>query len=144
MQVRLYQPEPPTSIQGYCNSGIWSTSLDTPDLNQIIGDSTRQRSTVLSRRRFWGHSLALKAFQAHSSRSWCFDNSHTPPEEYRLVQGDNVDSSLLPWLVAASPRRSRCSTANDIVLYVGGVTDFQYFIYSESDEERSETRVNEI
>lgn len=143
MQVRLYQPEPPTSIQSYCNSGIWSTSLDTPDLNQIIGDSTRQRSTVLSRGS-WGIHWLSRLFKPIPLVPGVL-TTHIP----LLRSTDSCKETMLTprsscgwWLQAhntpAAPRRT--------ILYftLEEYTDFQYFIYSESDEERSETRANEI
>jgi len=122
------------------NNAIWSTSLGTPDLTPI--GHTILLATVPGHEVPFLVDVGFGGIQRLSMLSkpipllpGVVTDSYTPPEEYRLVQGDNVDSSLEEasrgwWLQAHHAPGAPWRTISYFTLEEYTDKDFQYFVYS--------------
>lgn len=125
------------------NNAIWNNSLDTPDLTPI--GHTILLATVP------GHEVPFLVDVGFGGIHWlsllskpiplipgAVTGSFTPPEEYRLIPGDNHESSLESdsdqprgwWLQAHHAPDVPWRTISYFTLEEYTYKDFEYFVYS--------------
>jgi arylamine N-acetyltransferase len=139
------------SINMYCraiatatrNNAIWNTSLGTPALTPIghtilLATVPGHKVPFLVDVGFGGiHNLSLLS-KPVPLIAGAITGSFTPPEEYRLIPGDNTESSLEPnpcapcgwWLHARHSTTAPWRTISYFTLEEYTDKDFEYFVYS--------------
>lgn len=125
------------------NNVIWNTSLGTPDLTPIchailLATVPGHQVPYLVDVGFGGVCRLSLLSKPIPLTAGVVTGSFTPPEEYRLMPGDNTDSSLEPnpcapsgwWLQARHCTAVAWRTMSYFTLEEYSNKDFEYFIYS--------------